>query len=83
MRSNARGAALMCGNKLFQRYLSARRGEPVTDPDQAAQALRAALNIESRRELDTCGLAESRYRGLMNNFNQWRRRTQGYHRVSG
>lgn len=65
------GSALLCKHPSFQRFLQARCDERVASPAAAAQQVRRACGVASRRELDTNPAAGDAWRQLVSEFNAW------------
>lgn len=75
----ARTAAILCSNPEFQRFLSLRyanawrQQSPLPAPERAANVIREACGIQSRRELDSDTDAQQRYNRLIGlPFSTWR-----------
>lgn len=66
-----KAAAMFCQNPRFRSFLNVRSGRPVETVDQAAQEVRLACDVMSRRLLNTCPLARCRWEGLVTEFNQF------------
>lgn len=58
----SRAAAMMCANPDFQKWLG------VSDKDAAAEFVRVACNVKSRREFDTDPEAAERFHTLRKQF---------------
>lgn len=69
--SYARGAGMLCRNPLLREYFTETTGRQVGDAEAAAQELRLACGVESRRELDQDIEAGRRYLALVERFNDW------------
>lgn len=74
----ARAAGQLCGNSLFQAWVVARAGaapQGVSKLDHAAEYVRCACGIPSRRDLDHNAQAATWYRErILRPFNEWKRR---------
>lgn len=69
----ARQAGILCQDKRFQHFLSARIGSAwsVGDPELTAHNLKTHLNIQSRTELDHDPEAAKRWRDLHGDYQLW------------
>ena len=78
MNANVMRAAILCGEPQFQKFLSKRygkqwRGALGTGNEQAADAMRAILKIDSRRDIATDPEALAEFDKLMAEFEMWKR----------
>jgi hypothetical protein len=69
----AQQAGILCNDPRFQRFAALRCGAPdlAFGPSAAAQYLRDACQIESRKELQTEALAAARFQTLRTEFDAW------------
>ncbi len=65
-------AGTLCGKQAFWRFLST-RGAPIANEDQAADYVRIACKIASRRELATDEAAGKLWRALVADYRAWQR----------
>ena len=74
----ARAAGQLCGNGLFQDWVAARAGAAprgVSKLDHAAEYVRCACGIPSRRDLDHNAQAATWYQTrILRPFNEWKHR---------
>jgi phage recombination protein Bet len=65
-------AGTLCGDEGFWRYLST-KGAPIGNADQAADYVRIACRVASRRELATNEAAAKLWRALVADYRAWQR----------
>ncbi|WP_319520222.1 hypothetical protein [uncultured Martelella sp.] len=66
--------AMKCSEPAFKAFMEARHAlaRPLTD-DRVAARVRSILAISSRTELNTSNEAAARWRGMVNDFENWRK----------
>ncbi|PRX09998.1 UNVERIFIED_ORG: hypothetical protein BCL66_105184 [Martelella mediterranea] len=66
--------AIKCSEPAFKAFMEARHAlaRPLTD-DRVAARVRSVLAISSRTELNTNNKAAARWRGMVKNFENWRK----------
>ncbi|MGJ8561712.1 MAG: hypothetical protein ACSHX3_15890 [Litorimonas sp.] len=69
----AKQAGILCNDPQFQKFAAIRSGLPDTkfSASAAAQYLRDACNINSRRDLNTDTAAETKLQALRTSFDAW------------
>ncbi|SLN39748.1 hypothetical protein [Pacificibacter marinus] len=69
----AKQAGILCNDPQFQKFAAIRSGLPGTQfcASAAAQYLREACKIDSRRELNTDAIAHSNFAALRTTFDAW------------
>jgi hypothetical protein len=69
----AQQAGILCNDPQFQKFAAIRSGVPGTQfcASAAAQYLREACNVDSRRELNTDAIAHSNFAALRTSFDAW------------
>jgi hypothetical protein len=69
----AQQAGILCNSPEFQKFAATRSGLPGTQfcASAAAQYLREACSIDSRRELNTNAVAHSNFAALRTSFDAW------------
>jgi len=76
----SRQAAILCGDALFQRYLSVTYADAWSEAsvichdltEKTAESVRRICQVQSRSEFDTDPAAASRWRDLKSKFEEWR-----------
>lgn len=66
-----KGAAILCAKPKFRAFLSELMGWQVVSEDDAAAAVRAHCQIESRREFRANSRAAQAWKDLVEQFNDW------------
>ncbi|HTO29617.1 MAG TPA: hypothetical protein VL202_00335 [Pararhizobium sp.] len=65
--------AMKCNDRAFLDFLFTCHGVDVADKERIISRVRTMLRIQSRAELDTDEAAASRWRQLVNDFENWRK----------
>lgn len=66
-----KASAMFCQNPRFRAFLAFRSGREVAGVESAAQEVRLACDVLSRRLLNTDPLARQRWEALVSEFNQF------------